>query len=78
MIVILAEEQNAALAHEIDDLWISFEDTETGEIFDFIGKSAGVINRTIYLQTVFLTDHKVVMAVARRRVYQACSGFVCR
>ncbi len=35
MLVILAEQQHAALAHEINDLRICFKDIQAGEVFDF-------------------------------------------
>src|SRR6266516_3814838 len=74
MLVILAEEQRAALAHEIHNLRISFEDVLAGKVLDLRSKPAGIINRTIDLQTIPLANDKVVVTMARRARYAAGNG----
>ena len=78
MLVVLGEQQHAALAHEFDDLRIRFEDALTGEVFDLRREASGVIDRAIDLQTVSLADYKVVVTVSGRGVDAAGSCFAGR
>ena len=75
MCVIFAEEQHVAVAHELNNLWISLEHAEAGEVFDVLSESPRIINRTINFQAVPLSNHEVVVSVARRGVDQPGSGF---
>src|SRR6059058_3967131 len=75
MVVVFTKQEHATLAHEIDNFWIGFKDVQTGEMLDFRRELAGVINRAINLQAVFLADHKIVVAVSRRSVHTAGAGF---
>ena len=75
MCIVLAEQQNAALAHEIDYLRIRCKDAQAGEVLNFIRESAGVIDGAIDVEAVLLANHKVVMAVTGRGVDQSGSGF---
>ena len=75
MVVFFTEQEHAPLAHEIDNLRIGFKDIQTGEMLYLSRELAGVINRAINLQAVFLADHEVVMAVSRRSVHAAGAGF---
>ena len=72
--VIFAEEQHVAVAHELNNLWISLEHTEPGEVFDLWRKLARVIDRTIDFQSVLFADYKIVVAVTRRGVHTARPG----
>ena len=78
VVVVFGKQQNAALAHEINNLRVRFEDAHTGEVFHLRREVSGVINWTIDLQAIPLSDHKVVVAVARRRVHRARAGFASR
>src|SRR2546423_14808258 len=72
--VVLAEKQHITLAHEIYDLWISLEYTQAGKVFDLIRESAGVINRTIDIESVLFSDYKIVVAMTGRRMDQTGAG----
>ena len=71
VLVVFGEQQHTALAHEFDNPRIGFEDTLTGKVLDFGREVAGVIHRAVDLETVPLTDYKVVVTVARRGVHAA-------
>src|SRR2546429_6686401 len=75
MIVLFTEQEYAPRAHEIDDLWIGFKDTQPGEMLDLRRKLAGVINRAVNFQAVPLADHKIVVPVPGRGVHTASAGF---
>ena len=78
MIVFFTEQEHAPLAHEIDDLWIGFKDTQPGEMLDLRRELAGIINRAINFQAVPLADHEIVVAVPWRGVHAASAGFARR
>ena len=78
MLIILAEQKHAAFFHELDNSRISFEHGLTRKVLDFRRKAAGVINRAIDFQAVFLADHKVVVAVTGRSMNTAGAGFAGR
>src|SRR6266481_6559875 len=78
MVVIFAEQEHAALAHELDNFRIRFKDRKTGEVLYFRRELAGVINRAIDFEAVLPSQHKVVVTVAGRRVHATGAGFAGR
>ena len=75
MRVVLAEEEYTAFTHELNNLWISFEHAEAGEVLNLFREAPRVINRTLDFQAVSLADYKVIVSVARRGVHQTGAGF---
>ena len=68
-----SEEQNAAVAHELNNARIRFKHTLTCKVFNFGCEVSGIINGAIDFETVPLTKYKVVVTVTRRSVDAACS-----
>src|SRR5436190_18207538 len=73
MIIVLTEEQYAAFAHELNDLIVCVEHTLAREVFDVRREAAGVIDWAINIEAVAFADDEVVVTMARRGVYQACT-----
>ena len=78
MLVIFTEQEHAAFLHELNNLRIRFEDVETRELLDLSSELAGMIHGAIDFKSVFLPDHKIIVAVPRRRVNATCAGFAGR
>ena len=78
MVVVFAEQEHAALAHELNDLRIRFKDRETSEVLDFRRELAGIVDRAINLQSIFSSQHEIVVTVAGRGVHATSAGFAGR
>ncbi len=75
MVILLTEQQHAALAHELNDRIVCVKHALAGEVFDFRREAAGVIDRAIDLESVTFPDDKVVMTMTRSRVNTSSSRF---
>src|SRR5262249_25950439 len=66
MVVLLAEEQHATLAHELNNAVVRVKHALTGEVLDFGREASRFVDRTVDLQTVAFADHEVVVTMTRR------------
>jgi len=78
MVVVFAEQQHAALAHELNNLRIRFKDRETREVLHFCRELARVVDRAINLQPIFSSQHEIVVTVPGRGVHATSTGFAGR
>src|SRR5688572_9232150 len=75
MFIVLTEQQHAPLPHEINDPGIGFENALAGKVFYLSCKASRIIDGTINLEPIFLSDYKVVMAMTGGRMHTAGAGF---
>ena len=69
MVVVFTEQEDTAFLHELNNLRVGFEHIETREVLHFRREFAGVVNRAVDIEAVFLPDNKIVVAVAWRGMH---------
>src|SRR5262245_49560295 len=72
--VVFRKQQHAALLHELDDFCVSLKHTLTCEVFNLGRETSSVIDRTVDIEAITLSDHEIVVTMSRRGMYCSCPG----
>src|SRR6185503_12852768 len=78
MLVVLAEQQHASLAHELYDLLVCRKHAQAREVRDVGRKPPGIVDRAIDVETVAFADHEVVVTMTRSGMDRARSSLAVR